>query len=306
MQALLQILLAYPLLLTLCVRLLAASPFLSAAGSAADLAVLTTLRTRVSLGRRFFRLFRFLDNFHAAYGLYVALPVAPATGGGVNKRVRAYRRRAAVEAYLDILSRSFNGMYLLLETLGLPDALAVPGLELWGSAGAARLHLEGQRFWFLALLCAVPAGVARLLGVFAHAAVPATGSGYGTGEQHQHHHHDHQHHHHHSHGEQNQSTGEKGEEEEWDLNRERERLREAARKHKEHRKAWRRRVAARSTVILRRIVADALDLLVPGSVLGWIAAQPGTASVAMLVSTTLTAAEVWERCGAEVRERHRT
>ncbi len=90
------------------------------------------------------------------------------------------------------------------------------------------------------------------------------------------------------------------EEGEWDHNRERERLREIVRRRKEQQRAWRRRVVARSTVILRRIVADSLDLLVPASVLGWISAEPGTVSLAMFVSTALTAAEVWERCGAEV------
>ncbi len=298
MQALLQVLLAYPLLLGLCVslgRLASASPETALDFPAAH-TTLVVVRTRVSLARRYFRMFRFLENFYTAYRLYIALPTAPADGNSREnntntntkkaKRARALRRRAAAEAYLDILFRSFNGMYLLLETLGLLDALAVPGLEAWGTGGAARLHLEAQRFWFLALVCAIPAGILRLLGVFSP-----------SGEHH-HHHHDHDHHHHHP------VEGEGGKEkeaEEWDFEKERERLRAIVRKTRERRVAFRRRVATQGTVILRRIVADSLDLLVPGSAVGWIAAEPGTVGIAMFLSTILTAAEVWERCGAEVR-----
>ena len=52
--------------------------------------------------------------------------------------------------------------------------------------------------------------------------------------------------------------------------------------------------------ILRRIVADVLDLAQPATVVGWIQASPGSVGVAMLGSTYLTSLEIWERCGKEV------
>ena len=48
--------------------------------------------------------------------------------------------------------------------------------------------------------------------------------------------------------------------------------------------------------VLRRLVADALDLAVPGAVIGWVPASTGTVGVLMVGSTWLTGLEVWERC----------
>lgn len=52
--------------------------------------------------------------------------------------------------------------------------------------------------------------------------------------------------------------------------------------------------------IVRRIVADALDIAVPGAVVGWVPLEPGTVGLMMLGSTWLTGLEVWERCGGEL------
>ncbi len=54
-----------------------------------------------------------------------------------------------------------------------------------------------------------------------------------------------------------------------------------------------------------RLVADVLDLAVPGSVVGWVPLGQGTVAWCMLGSTVLTGWEVWERCGREVREGRR-
>jgi hypothetical protein len=52
--------------------------------------------------------------------------------------------------------------------------------------------------------------------------------------------------------------------------------------------------------VVRRLVADVMDLSVPGSVVGWIPLDPGTVGLLMLGSTVLTGMEVWERCGKDV------
>ncbi|KAK3350072.1 hypothetical protein B0T25DRAFT_549720 [Lasiosphaeria hispida] len=175
------------------------------AASEIPLPALQTLRTRFALGRRFFRVFRFLDAFGSAWALSRTAGVA----GG------------SLEMWLDVSSRSFNGMYLLLETATFPEALGVDGLGVWGAETAAVLQVEGQRLWFFALVCAIGAGVMRV------------------------------------------RRGEGG----------------------------------------RRLVADVLDLAVPGAVVGWVAASPGTVGVLMLGSTWLTTVEVWERCGRDIGER---
>lgn len=57
--------------------------------------------------------------------------------------------------------------------------------------------------------------------------------------------------------------------------------------------------------LLRRMVADVLDLAIPGSVVGWVRLEPATVGWCMLGSTVLTGWEVWERCGREVAARGR-
>ncbi|KAJ9151416.1 hypothetical protein NKR23_g3105 [Pleurostoma richardsiae] len=243
-------------------------------------AILLALRGNVAMARRWFRLFRFVESFNGAYKLYASLsaPAIPAAssekGGKAATPAAKAMAGGGAEVWLDILSRSFNGMYLLLETVTLPDALGIDGLRPWGAL-AGPLFVESQRFWFLALACSALSGAVKLTKVFAHAPVPETGEGYGLGEK-------------------------EGEEERPEWERERERLRRAVAARKAQRVAWRREVKTRSRGIVRKLAADFLDMAIPGAVVGWVRVDAGTVGVVMLVTTYLTGKEVWERCGREV------
>ena len=173
---------------------------------------------------------------------------------------------APAGAWLALAARSCNGAYLLLESATLADALGVPGLAPWGPAAAEALGREAQRFWFLALVAGAAGGAAALVRTRALAAVPDSGEGYGLGAD---------------------GVAGVGEKE--------------RRAREEKRRATQRRERARSRAVARRLVADLLDLAVPGSVIGWVNLDRGVVSIMMLGSTVLTAAEVWERCGEEVR-----
>jgi len=131
-------------------------------------------------------------------------------------------------------------MYLLLETLTFPSALAIDNFQImpWTTETDAFLNVEGQRFWFLALCCGVALAFVRLARLWASAV-----------------------------------EGEMG-------------VNEAGKKRYK---------------IVRRLVADCLDLAVPGAVVGWVPASPGTVGLLMLGSTWLTSLEVWEKCALEVR-----
>ena len=50
----------------------------------------------------------------------------------------------------------------------------------------------------------------------------------------------------------------------------------------------------------RKVTANILDLVLPGSVIGWIPATSGTVGSAMLLTSLLTGYDVWLRCGKEV------
>lgn len=47
------------------------------------------------------------------------------------------------------------------------------------------------------------------------------------------------------------------------------------------------------TPLLKRIVVDGCDLLIPGSFVGWIGATPTQVGVAMVVSTVVAAQDIW-------------
>ncbi|KAK3303360.1 uncharacterized protein B0T15DRAFT_504591 [Chaetomium strumarium] len=149
-QALTQLLLSLPAL-----RLLLLHPLLSAPSySAVAPVVLQALRKRIASIRQAFRIFRFLDSFSSAWSVWSLPPHPDAAGSGFVA--------ARVERWMDFGAKSFTGMYLLLESLTVAESLAVPGLSLWGEQRAAELAMDGQRFWFVGLVCGLLAGVLRL------------------------------------------------------------------------------------------------------------------------------------------------
>ncbi|KAK4232456.1 peroxisomal biogenesis factor 11 [Podospora fimiseda] len=106
---------------------------------------LISLKSKLGLGRRFFRIFRFLEAFEGAYQTYSLTP------------------DNNPEKWLDLAAKGFNGMYLLLESITLLDDLQViQGGGIWGMKKAKELNVEGQRFWFFSLCCAIALGVLRL------------------------------------------------------------------------------------------------------------------------------------------------
>ncbi|KAK5653334.1 hypothetical protein OQA88_9025 [Cercophora sp. LCS_1] len=211
------------------------------------IAILSALRTRFALGRRFFRIARFLDAFNQAWSKY-----------------HGTQHKGVVE-WLDISAKSFNGMYLLLETATFPEALAVEGLGVWGKH-VKSANVEAQRFWFFALACGVLGAAVKLW----------RGEGKGKGK--------------------GKGGGEKGKvrkgEKEGSGKGEKEKEIGEEIKVKEKEKADK----LKKWKVQRRMVADALDLVVPGAVVGWIPASQGTVGLVMLLSTWLTGLEVWEKC----------
>lgn len=275
----------------------------------ASIAALGQLRGTVALSRRFFRIFRFLESFQAAHVIYTSFYVSPtpttSTGPGGQERTtldggekdgddanqekpkpehkcsnpncRNHRppkpsSGIPAEAWLDIFSRTFNGMYLLLEASTLIDAMAIQGLSLFGSHWFPILNVEAQRFWFFALVCGLVGGLLKLVKLVAYGPVPQTGEGYGLG------------------------GGGKDEKEMAEWERQRERMRKIVWARKEGRRLWKMEIRTRGYRIARRCVADLLDLAVPGVAVGWVRVAPGTVGACMVVSTWLTGLEVWERC----------
>jgi hypothetical protein len=279
--------------------------------------ILLDLRGRFALARRFFRVFRFLENFQASHALYVALsnsrasqalpphtPEQPALAGqdlpasehgdkghnhahepveAAKHHAHSHKKHHHYEVWFEILSRSFNGMYLLLESITLIDAMAIPDHAPLGSQLEARITFEAQRFWFLSLACGIVAGVLKMTKVMKSTPWPRLDHDQESGQD---------------------AAQEDAEKPEW--RREQERLRRIMKLRKKERKVWNREVRRRLGGLLRRLIADGLDLVLPGSIVGWTPVRPGTVAIAMLGSTLLTAWEVWDRCGRELAVAGRT
>ncbi|KAI2628733.1 peroxisomal biogenesis factor 11 [Hypoxylon sp. NC1633] len=253
----------------------------STPSTSATRAILAALNQRLGLARRFFRLFRSLESFHAAQKLYAGL----SADAGSRKGRPAW---VQVEPWLEVSARTFNGMYLLLEASTIVDALQVPGLAVWTPEQQRRLTVEGQRFWLFALVCGLLYNLLEMVNVLAYTPVPATGEGFGVGKQDR------------AADTQNEETFPEEEKAVRALKVEQERLRKIVKNRKEQRRLWRRAVSAKITRLGRGAMANALDIVLPGTVVGWVQVEPGTVSLAMFVTTILTGMDVWERCGREV------
>lgn len=200
---------------------------------------LAQVRGRLNLVRRFIRLFRFLDTFHTAYSLVYG----PQT--------------LTTETYLDVLSHTFNGLYLLLESLTVIEALQIDGLTTWGLEYERVLKIESQRCWFFALAFGAIATSLRLSMTRKELAVQSSRS----------------------------EIKSKDRDENVDSDEQRKRqLRKTA-------------LEKAARVHLRKLVANVLDLPLPGTVIGWIHAEPRTLGLVMMMTSALTGYDVWERCG---------
>ncbi|KAI1102063.1 peroxisomal biogenesis factor 11 [Jackrogersella minutella] len=234
--------------------------------------ILKALNQRLGLARRFFRLFRFLESFNAAQKLSAKLS-SPETWTGEHRGLLV-----KAEPWLDVFARTFNGLYLLLEASTVVDALAIPGLSILGPELERTVAVEAQRFWLFSLVCGLAYNLLEIPLAVAVSMPPAQAlpaadekdaderlaSGHMTADEHA------------------EFLGRIGKERE------------------EKARAWALQVAASIRRLSRAAAANAIDILLPGTVVGWIKAEPGTVGLAMFATTILTGMEVWERCGREV------
>ncbi|KAL1901915.1 hypothetical protein Sste5346_001620 [Sporothrix stenoceras] len=243
--------------------------------------MLTGAAHRVNLGRRFSRMFRFIESFYAAHKSWTALLGGGPAGEPVGEKKR---KRVRLDPWLDAFARTFAGIYLILETATIVDALDVPGLAVWGPERANYLNVEGQRYWFLSLSCAVAATLVRMANVTRDLPMPPP-----TEEEKQ--------------GNMGNKLGDEADadsDKTEGLNEERLRLRRIVQGRMATRRSWLRSLRARLVVLGRKVVADAADTLLPGAIVGWTPLRPATVGGVMLFTTLLTSYDVWLRCGKEV------
>ncbi|KAF6798891.1 AoPex11B [Colletotrichum sojae] len=223
--------------------------------------VLLGLRERLNLARRFFRLFRFLDAFSTVY----------TDLGSAKQNETAFYRCVS---YLDLLARTFNGMYLLTEALTLVDALQVDDLAPLGKANERVLKIEAMRFWFVALVAGICATLLRLYGTLRQDS-PAEKAPSSTEAVP-------------NHSLRNPSQSVEPS--------------DKSRNTSEGPLSDKRGPTSRDTgKLLRKLSALSFDVFIPGSVLGLVPAKSGTVGLAMICSSILTGLDVWDRSYGHLR-----
>ncbi|KAI0531830.1 peroxisomal biogenesis factor 11-domain-containing protein [Xylaria digitata] len=235
-------------------------------------AVLVGLRGQLALARRYFRLFRFLESFHAAQKLYLSL----------SSTTPSASRWGNADVWIDVFGRSFNGMYLLLEASTIADAQKIDGLALWGPELEAAVGVEGQRFWLFSLACGALSGLVKIANVVASASAPASGKGRVSA------------------GTSDGDVNEKKEGSTTEGDGQDEKTSDEEEKQQSDQIARSQEVRSKIVYLGRRVVSDTLDITIPGSIVGWVPVSTGTVGLAMFVTTVLTSIDIWERCGREV------
>jgi hypothetical protein len=170
-----------------------------------------------------------------------------------------------MEAWIDVVGRTFCGMYLLLETTTLVDYMQVEGLGIWGPEGKFAVNVEAQRFWLFTLVCGVLSGLLRLRGEV----LVSKGKGEETARGNT------------TMGDKAVAVSEKG-------------------NTRGVSKVGRVENSKNVIPLVRVVMTMVLDLVLPGVVVGWLHVSPGVVGLVMFVTTLSTSMDIWERCGREI------
>lgn len=176
---------------------------------------------------------------------------------------------------------SLLGLFGLLETITIPD---LAGMDVFGAETSVWLNDEAQRLWFFGLACGVLGGLLRIVSMGAERAVPETGAGYSAvGDED-------------TKGEKVVKEGEKEE-----LRAESGKADRGKKGGKEAVEEERNARAAAKRGLVRKVAADAVDMVLPVSVLGWVEIEPVVVGAAMFVSTVVSGYDVWKGIGVQMR-----
>jgi hypothetical protein len=205
---------------------------------------------------------RFIRSFRFLDAFTDSYKVFTSLSGPVDKDgTNGSPRALYLEKTLDGLTSTFNGLYLLLEAMTLVDALGVQSLEVVGAELGFAMKMEAQRCWFVALAFGALSCVLKLLSM--RNVTPAKAA-----------------------SEKTDKTDVKASED------------KPVRAFEETRQTA--KMASQRSQLSRKLIANLLDMPLPGSIVGWIPASESTVGLLMLTTSLLTGYDVWERCGREV------
>jgi hypothetical protein len=171
-----------------------------------------------------------------------------------------------LEVWLDVVSKTCLGLFGMTETLTLVDLLGIPGLEVFGPERSREIDAQSQYLWFFGLATSVTISLIKLSKVNVPPAVEEE--------------------------KPVKTVSEKVDEKKGTV--------EKAAKDAEEKKRL-KEVAAKKKVLLRGIVSDIVDMLLPGSAIGWVKVSGASVSSAMFFTTLTTGWAAWDRIGARLQ-----
>ncbi|TFA97623.1 hypothetical protein CCMA1212_010616 [Trichoderma ghanense] len=233
------------------------------------------LQSKINLTRRLLRLFRFLEQFKLGWDFYVS---------GVLD----------FDTWLDVVGKTCLGIFGMLESVTLLDLLEIDQLEIFGAEQTASLNHQAQYFWLIGLCISLFRSGTRLLHLLGNRKVISSpSSGRDAGEKE---------------GSQTESEHQAGGE----VSSKDGVVAAPRAPAGNHAKESEHRIEAKSGAaqssdsvysLLMRTLADALDLLLPATAIGLVELDSAAIATAMIITTAITANDVWVRCGKEMHRR---
>ncbi|KAK6452821.1 hypothetical protein FP744_10009072 [Trichoderma asperellum] len=223
------------------------------------------LRAKINVTRRLLRFFRFLEQFQVGWDLY-------------SSKVLDF------ETLLDVLGKTCLGLYGMLESVTLLDLLEVDQLEIFGAEQTANLNHQAQIFWLIALCISLFRTGVALLRCLGKQAAPSASSNRDPQER--------------SSSEKNKHQKEDGS--------------ASGTSGASQEKGSGDQMAPKggATIskgavpsLILKLVADTMDILLPATAIELFEIHPAVIALAMIISTAITANDVWVRCGKEMRGR---
>ncbi|KAL6886718.1 peroxisomal biogenesis factor 11 [Trichoderma longibrachiatum] len=233
------------------------------------------LSSKINLTRRLLRLFRFLEQFKLGWDFYAY---------GVLD----------FDTWLDVVGKTCLGIFGMLESVTLLDLLEIDQLEIFGAEQTASLNYQAQYFWLIGLCISLFRSGTRLLHLLGNRKTkssPSSSRKVGKKE-----------------GSQTEGEHQDGRE----VSSKNGVVTAAKEPDEVHEKGSPRRMeadggptASGDTIssLLVKILADALDLLLPATAVGLVQLDSAAIATAMIISTVITANDVWVRCGKGIYRR---
>lgn len=179
----------------------------------------------------------------------------------------------------------------MLETVTLLDLLEIDQFEIFGAEQTASLNYQAQYFWLTALCISLFRSTTRLLRIFGNQVASSPPSS----------------------NEKEKDAQKKSEHQDGDESSTQNGDESAPRKPNETQKKGLGNQLETSngatgcggaaSPLIMKLVADAMDVLLPASAVGLVQLDSEVIAVAMLISTVITANDVWVRCGREMHRR---